>query len=1573
MYRIISFIFLFLCLELTASAQKEWPLDSLTKYMEKCFDEKKYDSSLQYSLRIIAQVKRSSSPGETDLFAAQAALLNAGKCYKEKGDLVHAQQYLMFSLRESRALQSGSAISNSLVELNLLHEMISKKNLVFPYHAPEITEEVNMYFPISKVEIVSADSIRITIRAGYYDGMQDSVIKAPVLSLYQEKERPFGLVNAYIRQIGNNYSTAMARNDTSLKVLVGDLVQLRVRVPMDWRKLDVYNPMLLNIGFGSNYKQPIFNSRMLYYFNDSLMNRDINEAIRLQVNEIVSLLGEDTATDKDLKQISPKGIFAGDNVIRGMSKVNEAYIRLFINFVNNYPRKYLGNSYKFSEIYATWVLNSTPLAMADVRQYLLGFVDKPDIKQKILNQVEDINRDRLLNSWFNQGMQMANADNLDSAAHIALLIKSASEALHDSLNAAWASYLQAYVEKKLGNYNSAKELFKLAATGFEMVRDPEGRSWTENALKNLEKGRKIELSVQTGHLFPYLMTTSPNSKFVATAGNYDKLIKIWDLGLGKEVVSFSGHDDYITSIHYSPDGRYLVSASNDSSIRIWNAYDYSLVNTIHCRNVERSVIFTPDSRQLVAGGDDSLIKFIDPYTGRIIKSLKKHKGTVNGLAFLPGNDNYLYSCGSDSMIYKWDLETNDWDHWYKEKGKVWTVSVSPDGKYLSTVHSDTMVSVWNLQNGKRQFVLRPNYYIGGMEDVAYPAFTPDSKNLAFAISDDTLGIVEIATLKERVYAMKVPENMGMYDLAFTADGNFLITRINNGGPLRVINFSSWDMNRNPTINFKDLKSYYNMPSEVQFSPDDNQLYVVHSGVSSLDLRNGSTRFMYWGAWGYANGLFILNDGNTGLYTNTWQGALKFYDINAKQPYKQVSFPDSTEELGRFEISASNRYIFLGGKKNTVSAFEWPSCNAIFSGTYESGEEKGWRSMRYDSIHHRLFLVSLNRWIIVLDANNGKEIKRWQMEDPWSVEASPEFIYIMGANNSVSIYKAGDLGLVKVLTVHDNGKPCYASVMSPDYQTLLMQTGKEILALDTRSEKVLYHHLDHDYENGNMAISHNGKWLATGGFDSRVNLYDLRSGEKIITIYTPREKDFMMVDADGNYLAPKNTLEAIGFHYNNSSYGFEQFDSKYNRPDLVLARLGKADTSLLKNFYSAYLKRLKKLNINEKDLQGELHLPQVRLKDKFALKPATSLASYELNIECSDPKFTLRSVQVLVNNNPVFGSAGKEIPGGLHQYSLKTNLPLSMGNNLVKVYCTNQNGAVSLSETIEINSTNKASEPKTYFIGIAVSNYKDSLRNLQYAAKDVRDLASTFAQIYKTDLRVDTLIDKKATRENILALRNELMKTTVNDMVIISVNGHGLLSDSLDFYYATYDIDFRKPTQRGLKYEELEALLDGIPARKKLLLIDACHSGALDKEELMAMRNNKTTTVSSNKEGTVKAVGSRGGVTESLGGTVDASSSFQIMQQLFADLSSGNGAVVISAAGGLEYAYESGAWNNGVFTWCIRKGIAERKADTEGGNKDNRVDVAELKEYVSRKVNELTNGKQKPVSRRENMEFIWEIR
>ena len=90
-----------------------------------------------------------------------------------------------------------------------------------------------------------------------------------------------------------------------------------------------------------------------------------------------------------------------------------------------------------------------------------------------------------------------------------------------------------------------------------------------------------------------------------------------------------------------------------------------------------------------------------------------------------------------------------------------------------------------------------------------------------------------------------------------------------------------------------------------------------------------------------------------------------------------------------------------------------------------------------------------------------------------------------------------------------------------------------------------------------------------------------------------------------------------------------------------------------------------------------------------------------------------------------------------------------------------------------------------------------------------------------------------------------------------------------------------------------------------------------------------------------------------------------MKGLFADLRRGTGAVVISSAGGAEYAFESPEWNNGVFTYSVLRGLKDRRADA---SKDGVVAVSELQQHVADEVRALTQGKQNPTARSVNLAY-----
>ena len=87
-----------------------------------------------------------------------------------------------------------------------------------------------------------------------------------------------------------------------------------------------------------------------------------------------------------------------------------------------------------------------------------------------------------------------------------------------------------------------------------------------------------------------------------------------------------------------------------------------------------------------------------------------------------------------------------------------------------------------------------------------------------------------------------------------------------------------------------------------------------------------------------------------------------------------------------------------------------------------------------------------------------------------------------------------------------------------------------------------------------------------------------------------------------------------------------------------------------------------------------------------------------------------------------------------------------------------------------------------------------------------------------------------------------------------------------------------------------------------------------------------------------------------------------MQELFANVGRGTGATVLSAAGGTQLAGEDSKYGNGFFTYSILELMRQKK----------NIKVSELSSYVSKRVEEISNGLQKPTSRRENTDNDWKV-
>jgi hypothetical protein len=435
-------------------------------------------------------------------------------------------------------------------------------------------------------------------------------------------------------------------------------------------------------------------------------------------------------------------------------------------------------------------------------------------------------------------------------------------------------------------------------------------------------------------------------------------------------------------------------------------------------------------------------------------------------------------------------------------------------------------------------------------------------------------------------------------------------------------------------------------------------------------------------------------------------------------------------------------------------------------------------------------------------------------------------------------------------------------------------------------------------------------------------------------------------------------------------GFEQLDPIYNRPDIVLDSIGKyfggADQELVANYRQSWEKRIDRLGLDKEKLgNGEIAVPDAEIVDAEKIEYENKEGKLSISVKANDPKYPIRRFNVYVNEVPLYGSAGISIAHLKKQvWDTTVSVPLSTGENKIQVSVMNELGLENFKYPTYVNySPQNELVAKTFFIGIGVNEFLDQEHNLKYCVKDVQDLAMAFGD---GNSNVDTLLltNKEVTRENILALKDYLMKTSVNDKVIISCSSHGLLDDSLNFYLAMHDVDFNNPQSRGLKYEELESLLDGIPARQKLLLLDACNSGENDKTEVLKKELEQKQV----KMKTDEVLAARGAIVEL---KEENKSNFQKMNELFVNVRNNTGSVIISAAGGQEFALEGDVdgktIENGAFTYSVLEYLNSNKTNSET------LTVNKLKQYTEKRVEEITNGKQKPTSRQETMEVDWGLR
>ncbi|MGW4565863.1 WD40 repeat domain-containing serine/threonine protein kinase [Streptomyces sp. NPDC004561] len=237
-------------------------------------------------------------------------------------------------------------------------------------------------------------------------------------------------------------------------------------------------------------------------------------------------------------------------------------------------------------------------------------------------------------------------------------------------------------------------------------------------------------------------------------------------------VTLYGHESYITGLAFSPNGRTLLTGSNDGTARLWDLAGHRQAGRPLAVGplAVSGVAFSPDGRTVATGNLDGTVQLWDAAGHRqLAHFLRVGANPVESLAFSPDGRTLATGDGhGDTRL--WDVADR------KQLGQplgrapfviINCVVFSPDGRTLATAGSDGAVRLWDVAS--HQQLGQP---LGSFINTTSVAFSPDGRTLAAADWDHTTRLWDVASHRQ---VARLPDTQIVTWVAFSPDGHTLAT------------------------------------------------------------------------------------------------------------------------------------------------------------------------------------------------------------------------------------------------------------------------------------------------------------------------------------------------------------------------------------------------------------------------------------------------------------------------------------------------------------------------------------------------------------------------------------------------------------------------------------------------------------------------------------------------------------------------------------------------------------------------------------------------------------------------------
>ncbi|WP_414587009.1 eIF2A-related protein [Scytonema sp. PCC 10023] len=707
-----------------------------------------------------------------------------------------------------------------------------------------------------------------------------------------------------------------------------------------------------------------------------------------------------------------------------------------------------------------------------LREWVDKSRDALKTQRKIQAATEEWEKEGKSTDYLFKGLQLAQAKklieddiNTEELSSLALEFIQASQQEHErqkreELKQTISAFTQASEASLLAN----KQLEALI-NGVQAVKRLQNASLTEEtflrqtALVALQQAvyQVKECNRLMGHdSYVPTVSFSPDGKIIASGSN-DKTIKLWSQD-GKLLKTLEGDSDIISSIIFSPDGSKIASASD--VIKLWSS-DGELLNTFKKLTTHIwSISFSPDGSIIASGSEDGTVKLWST-DGSLIQNLE-HNNTdpVISVTFSPDGKTLAFANIKNSVIL-WSID----DQLSHSTIDGWYVTFSPDGsKIASADKNNKTVILWS-SDSQRLKILR-----GHTSLISSISFSPDSETIAAGSED---GTVKLWSTNGQLLTTLSGHSSTVDSVSFSPDGN----KIASASWDTTIKL--WSLKTSEPKTLKHSSGQRFKITSVNFNPNNSNIiaYASQGGTIKIWTRDGQLLNTLPGHSGQVNSVcFSPKDSNI-IASAGNDNLVKIWNLMNDQllntlPGHSVCFSPDGETIASASHDNTIKLWRLNGqllntltrhKANVTSVSFSPDGETIASASHDN-TIKLWR------LNGQL-LNTLTRHKAVVT----------------SVSFSPDGKTIASASEDSTVNIWSSDGQLLHTLPHGS---CVTSVsFSPDSKTIAsatLGTGIKLWSLDGQLIKRLT-----EYTTGHvycLSFSPDSKTLASANYDGTVTLW-----------------------------------------------------------------------------------------------------------------------------------------------------------------------------------------------------------------------------------------------------------------------------------------------------------------------------------------------------------------------------------------------------------------------------------------------------------------------------------------------------